>query len=352
MAVTVYKDAGHQGVFARLGPGFYSGRDLVGCPHQSTSCEDLDNAINSMRVDPNTIVAFADGHAISASGGGARVLIGPAEVPDLAALGMGNRISSVLVVPFRAYDSAVPAPEGVVVLCDGYAMTGRRSTLRRGDYPPARLIAEEVKMPGASVVSLAVEAHTVVVLYSGAAFEAAADAVMVVGPAVVDDLDRLGMAGRVASVRVLYSDPFDTPGRPALPVGAARAYTPGGGYGYWLGGPAAGARRRPGASDLILPGSPNPADPSNWAGAPLGPGDRPPAAAPAAAAPQVVYITPPAKTGPSWQVFALIILFIAIIAFAAFMSGRAAASPLERAAAEANLVAQAATPLALSAALF
>lgn len=207
MTATVYKDLNFQGVYAQLRPGFYSGRDLVGCPHLSTNCEDLDNAISSIRVDPNTVVAFADSHALSASGGGgARVLVGPAEVPDLAALGMSGRISSVRAVPYRAYDSATPPPAGGATIYDSYGMTGRRAALRRGDYASGRLTSEEVKLSGPSVMSVSVNPGVILILYAGANFETASDAVMVVGPAAVEDLDRVGMGGRVRSIRVLYGD--------------------------------------------------------------------------------------------------------------------------------------------------
>jgi hypothetical protein len=351
MSATVYKNVNYQGVYAQLHPGFYSGRDLVGCPHQSTSCEDLDNAINSIRVDPNVIVAFADSHAISASGGGARVLIGPAEVSDLTALGMSNRISSVLVVPFRAYDSAIPAPDGGVTLYDSYSMTGRRSLLRRGDYPPARLTSEEVKLPGPQVTSLSVAAGVIVVLYSGPNFETTADAVMVVGPTVVEDLDRVGMSGRVRSIRVLYSDPFDVPGRPTLGLGSARAYTPGGALGLaWPSRAALGAAPRPtaltGALDLLMSGDSNPSPSAAWASgaAPL----------PILAPPQVIYVQAESSKdhhAPHWMVFALIAVFMVVIALAAYLAARSSRNKIERRSSEATLLAQAAVPLAVTAAL-
>jgi hypothetical protein len=323
----------------------------VGCPHQSTSCEDLDNAINSIRVDPNVIVAFADSHAISASGGGARVLIGPAEVSDLTALGMSNRISSVLVVPFRAYDSAIPAPDGGVTLYDSYSMTGRRSLLRRGDYPPARLTSEEVKLPGPQVTSLSVAAGVIVVLYSGPNFETTADAVMVVGPTVVEDLDRVGMSGRVRSIRVLYSDPFDVPGRPTLGLGSARAYTPGGALGLaWPSRAAPSAAPRPtaltGALDLLMSGDSNPSPSAAWASgaAPL----------PILAPPQVIYVQAESSKdhhAPHWMVFALIAVFMVVIALAAYLAARSSRNKIERRSSEATLLAQAAVPLAVTAAL-
>jgi hypothetical protein len=206
MTAIIYRDINYQGVYATLGAGLYSGRDLVGCPHRSTSCEDLDNAINSVRIDPNTIVAVADGHSITATGGGARVIIGPADISDLAAIGMGNRISSVLVAAFRNYDSAAPVPDGGAVISSAYSMSGPQSRLRRGDYTPARLTSEEVKLAGPNIVSVSAAAGVIVVLYSGSNFETTTDAVMVIGPTVVDDVDTLGMGGRVRSMRVLYSD--------------------------------------------------------------------------------------------------------------------------------------------------
>jgi hypothetical protein len=361
MSVSIHRDVDFQGPFALLRPGFYSGKDLVGCPHQSTSCEDLDNAVNSIRVDPNVIVALADGYSISASGGGARVLIGPVEVSDLTALGMNNRISSLLIVQYRAYDSAIPAPAGGVELYDSYGRTGRRSFLRRGDYPPARLASEEVRMPGQRVVSLAVEPHVVAVLYNGDAFETTKDAVMVVGPTVIEDLERLGMHGRVNSIRVLYSDPFDVPGRPVLPLGTARDYTPGGGLGY-----TPGPRRHErllaaeslplsrGAREFLIPSSADPSDPSNWAGGlpaatrlPQPAAQPPPQQQPL---PQVIIIREPAPK-PSGRFFVLIVIFIIVVAFAAYASARATGNPAKRMANEANLVAQAGVPLAVTAAL-
>ena len=361
MSVTVYKDTNFQGIYAQLRPGAYSGRDLVGCPHQSTSCEDLDNAINSIRVDPNTVVAFADGHAISASGGGARVLVGPAEIPDLTALGMNNRISSILVIPYRAYDSAIPAPTGGVTIYDNYSLTGRHSLLRRGDYSPARLTSEEVKLPGPSVVSLLVESGVIAILYNGTGFETMMDAVMVVGPTVIEDLDRLGMSGRVRSIRVLYSDPFDIPNRPTLSLGSARAYTPGGALGYVGGARAPYARPSlsTGALDLLVSDDPDPSSPKNWAGdnspsvAP--PGAMPPGAMPLGAAPQIIYYIHDNDHEnsklPRWMIFALIVIFIFVIGVAAYLAAKVSKSKVEKEAAEATLVAQAAVPLALSTAL-
>jgi glucose-6-phosphate isomerase len=67
--------------------------------------------------------------------------------------------------------------------------------------------------------------------------------------------------------------------------------------------------------------------------------------------PQIIVIEVPRRR-PSWSAFALVVLFVAVVAFAAYMSGKAAATPTKREAAEANLVAQAAVPLAMTAALW
>lgn len=225
MSVTIFKDTGFSGVYAVLGPGLYTGKDLVGCPHQSTSCEEIDNAINSIRVDRNVVVAFAEGSSLKASG--ARVLVGPVEISDLASIGMANKISSIMVIPVREYDSAIPPGPGGVSIYDGYDMMGRRSYLRRGAYTPARLASEEVKMTGDKIVSIAAEAHSIAILYEGPNFDVGSNAVVVVGPTTIDDIDRVGMRGLVKSIQVMYTDPFDTPNRPRLPNGTARDYTPG-----------------------------------------------------------------------------------------------------------------------------
>lgn len=206
---TVYRDVDYQGPFARMLPGFYSGQDLQGFYHQSAygSGEDLDNAISSIRVGFNTIVALYGGQSPSASAG-ARVLVGPLDVPDLSALGMNDKVSAVQVVSYKKYDSGVPRTGGVVLYGD-YAGQGKSSTLEQGDYSAARLASEEIKFPANSLRSMRVSANVLVILYSGPDFDASADAVMVVGPAMVDDLDRIGFLDRTTSIRVVYADPRD-----------------------------------------------------------------------------------------------------------------------------------------------
>jgi len=311
MSVTVYKHPNFQGVFAQLGPGSYSGRDIVGCPHRSNHCEDMDNEISSIRVDPNVVVAIMDSHAITASGG-SRVLMGPAEISNLTTLGLNDRISSILVVPFRAYDSAIPAPDAGVTIHTGYGATGQFSYLRRGDYNPARLNSEEVKLPGKRVQSIQVESGVVVVLYKGTNFETTKDAVIVVGPTLIEDIQSLGMDRKVRSIRVMYGDPFDVPNRPTLALGGSRTYTPGGSLGMEI-----PLHLGAGASDLLFPVGGAPSAPSNWAGMRYRPLPAPVAAPVAAPAVVTPAIAPPvASNGVSWKVFAIVLLFILVVMMA------------------------------------
>jgi hypothetical protein len=232
MSVSIYRDTNYQGPFARIRPGFYSGQDLRGFRNQSAygAGEDLDNAISSIRVGPNTIVALYGGQSPSASAG-SRVLVGPYDVPDLGALGMGDKTSAIQVLPYKGYDSGIPRTGGAV-LYNGYEGLGKSSVLEQGDYNAARLASEEVKFPNNRLRSLRVSANVIAILYDGPDFDTSMDAVVVVGPTMVGDLDRIGLLDRVSSVRVMYTDPFDTPARPTANLGTSRAYFPGGDAGY------------------------------------------------------------------------------------------------------------------------
>lgn len=247
MTATVYRDALFQGPFAQIRPGFFSGRDLRGFRNQAPydSGEDLDNAISSVRVGPNTIVALYGGQAPSAAAG-ARVLVGPTDVPDLGALGFDEEVSAVQVLAFRRYDSAVPRGGGVVAY-GGYEGGGRSATLERGDFDAARLASEEVRLlgGGGQLRSLRVSANVIAILYSGPDFDPDRDAVVVVGPTMIGDLDRVGLLDRVASIRVLYTDPHDVPGRPSSWGGASRASFPGGGLPLGMAAPPAAPARLP-----------------------------------------------------------------------------------------------------------
>ncbi|MFA6166969.1 MAG: hypothetical protein WC700_10150 [Gemmatimonadaceae bacterium] len=308
MAITVYSDKDFKGAFARLGPGTYSGDDLRG------SSSDLNNDISSVRVGAGTIAVLVDGYAVDAAGSGSRVLVGPAEVADLSAIGMDDRVSSVRVIEFRP---VAESRRAAATVYDGYGATGRRSDLDTGDYSGARLAGGEVKLPGDRIVSLAVEPNTVVVIYAGADFESSMDAAVVAGPVIVADLNRLGFGGRVRSIRVLAGE---LPHHHALPPPPrARAQQ---------------AQHQMNDNDLTW--LPTTSGTDNDSTGPT------------------IYVVQPTerrRPSPDARLFLLIALFIIVVAFAAFMSGQIAKSPAEKRAAEANIGLQGAVPLAVTAAL-
>jgi hypothetical protein len=287
MTAVIYRDAGFGGPFAVLPPGFYADRALQGCPHMSTSCEDLARNVGAVRVDPNTLCVLSDG-LTPAAGRRRRVLVGPADVPDLAALGLAGRLLSVQVLPFRAYDGAAPALGAGVTLFAGYGGGGRPAHLRRGDYTPARLASEEVGFRFGATTSAVVAAHTVAVFYERPDFDPAGDALLVAGPAAVDDLGASIPA--FAAVRVLYTDPFDTPDRPAVPFGVARLYAASAPPPLWGASAAAGLGPAAAGGDAGGSGPLFDGPPFGAAAAPLPAAAPPPAAAassPAAAPPDV-----------------------------------------------------------------
>jgi hypothetical protein len=216
MSATVYRDVEFQGTFARMSPGFVSGRELRGYRHQSAygSGEDLDNAISSIRVEPNTIVALYGGHSATASAG-SRVLVGPVEVADLGALNMADKISAIHVLTFKEYNSGRPRGGGATIYT-GYEGGGKYSDLARGEYNAARLSSEEVKFPVDRLRSIQVSSNVIAILYNGPNFDTASDAVVVAGPVTVGDLDRLGLIDRVSSIKIMYTDPYDNPRHQSL----------------------------------------------------------------------------------------------------------------------------------------
>lgn len=203
MPVLAYADTGFGGDVARLQPGFYSGRGLQGGRPGSSYTTELDNDISSIRVDPGYIAVLFGGHAPSASGGGARVLVGPQEYSDLAAIGMNDRVSSIQVYSFSQHTSAVPRDFGVT-LYNAYGRLGRGFYLGQGDFDQARLASVEVGLYG-DVRSVCVGGATLAVLYAGPNFDSSQDAIVVAGPLCIDDLSTVGMDDRVHSVQVLYT---------------------------------------------------------------------------------------------------------------------------------------------------
>ena len=217
MTATVYRDPNFQGPFARILPGTYSGRDLRGFRSQSaySSGEDLDNEISSIRIGPNAIVVLYVGQTQSASSG-ARVLIGPTDISDLGALGIDDSVSALKLVGYKPYNSGIARFDGATLYSD-YDGGGRYARLPQGDFNAARLASEEIRF-SSRLRSIRVAPHTIAVLYEGPDFDATQDAVAIVGPSFVRDLDSIGMADRVASIQVIHADPGDSAG-PAFLVG-------------------------------------------------------------------------------------------------------------------------------------
>lgn len=312
MTATIYKDAQFQGIFASITSGLYSGRQLTGCHNQSNSCEELNNAINSIRVGTNTIVVVADNLSITASGGGSRTFIGPMDIPDLSTVGMANKISSILVIPFKSYNSAQPASCGVT-LFDSYGGQGRRAKLTQGDYPNSRLISEEVKFSGKNVISIDVGANAIAILYDSDNFEQNSDSIVCVGRTLIDDVQSIGMLDKIKSIRVMCSDPGDAPSI-VWPTSIQ--------------------------NQLIQLSEPKQSN-------------RQPlhisAPSPAPAPPQIIYLKTEASDH-SLKTMWMILFFMVVVAVATYLSVRMSKTKLEREAVEATIVAQAAVPLAITAA--
>lgn len=202
MSVTAYSGENYSGFFAQFGQGQYTGKEIVGCQLRSNNCDDF--SIGSLRVEPNTIVAVAAGRAMTASQG-ARVYVGPVDVPQLSPP-LAGKAMAIKVVAHRDYDSSVPVAGGGVVLKE----TGGRVSppLGRGSYPASRLASDSVQFPGEKASYVAVAAGWVAILSADPNLAPDADAVVAVGPTLVD-LESVGMWGRLRSLRVLLGDPFD-----------------------------------------------------------------------------------------------------------------------------------------------
>jgi hypothetical protein len=219
MPVILYRDVDFGGPQVRLQPGFFSGRDdLEGTVRGSRTGETLDNNISSVRVDQGYVAVLFGGYSVSASGG-ARTLIGPTVVADLAAVGMDAKVSAIQVLMFEPYLAAVPRDFGVT-LYSGAHKSGLRIHLGQGDHDRARLDSDEVKIGTNGIQSLCVGADTLAILYAGHSFESSLDSLVVKPNTCVEDLDRLGMLGdnglsRVNSIRVLYAAQYPRTQRPA-----------------------------------------------------------------------------------------------------------------------------------------
>ena len=204
MSVTYYKHKHFNGVFGKIGPGFYYGQGLAGCGNMSSQCEDLSRNISSLRIDDNIIVALGDSVTARA---GVRVLMGPMEVPDVSAIRMDGKVVSAFVVEYGTL-LVSGRQVGATIFNNG-----RRAFLSRGDYNSNRLASEEVKIPSDKITSISVLDNTIVVLSASESFRPDALAVMLVGPteANLDGSAFSTIHGNIRAIRVLS-------GRQLLPV--------------------------------------------------------------------------------------------------------------------------------------
>lgn len=210
MPGTLYRDANFEGPFLKLQPGFFSGeRDLRGGTRGSSQDENLDNKISSVRVDKGYIAVLHGGYSASANSG-SRVLIGPTDVPNLAAVGMDDKTSSIRVLTYQPYLSAVPRDFGVTLSESIGSPGGLGIRIGQGSYDRARLDSEEVRLRGRGVLSLCVGSGTIAVLHEGGDFESTQNSVLVLPNTCVEDIGNLGMMGddgnsKVNSIQVLYA---------------------------------------------------------------------------------------------------------------------------------------------------
>ena len=172
MPVILYRDANYAGSSIRLQPGFYSGRDeLQGGTRGSSYEEDLSNEISSIRVDAGYIAVLYAGLSASASGGGARTIVGPSEIPDLSAVGMNDKTSAVQVYMFEEASSALPRDFGVSLHNTTYGASSAGSHrvggihIGQGSYDRTRLDSDEVKIGSSGVRGLCVGPNTLAILY-------------------------------------------------------------------------------------------------------------------------------------------------------------------------------------------
>lgn len=219
MPVILYRDANYGGPSVRLQPGFYSGqRDLEGRVRGSSSGEDLTKQASSIRVDDGYIAVLYGGYSATASGG-ARTLVGPMEVANLADVGMDDKTASVWVYMYEPYRVAVPRDFGVTLHSTVYqasAGSGSGVHIGQGNYDRTRLDSDEVKMQTSTGIrSLCVGANTLAILYEGATFDSVQNSVVVAGQpggvtCVQDVESELGLSG-INSIRVLYAAAGGTP---------------------------------------------------------------------------------------------------------------------------------------------
>lgn len=219
----LYRDPHYGGPFVRLQSGFYSGeRDLQGTTRDSSYTENLLGKISSVRVETG-YVAVLYGSLSPTASGGSRVLVGPTSIPDLAAVGLNDRVSSVEVVQYDPGHPALPREGGLALYSAPY-LSGLRLYLGRGDYNRARLDSDEVRLWGQGPESACVGPGVIAILYEGDNFESGMNSLMIAGRnSCIQNMIETHLP-RVNSIRVLYGAVGR--GGASPPDGVVRGITP------------------------------------------------------------------------------------------------------------------------------
>lgn len=214
MPVILYRDKNYGGPSLRLQPGFYSGRrDLQGTTRGSSYGEDIDDEISSIRVDNGYIAVLYNSHSPTPGGlaGGARTLVGPTSIPDLSTVGMDDNTSSVRVLMYEPFVSAVPRDFGVTLFNHNYPVgRGGGIQIGQGDYDRSRLDSDEVDINPDGVKALCVGPGTIAILYEGNNFESTLNSTVVLPNECVQDtydlrMSSTGTGSGINSIRVLYA---------------------------------------------------------------------------------------------------------------------------------------------------
>lgn len=197
--LTVYANPNFQGDFFGFGPGDYLVNNL-----QTAGPIDFNDKISSVRVGQNVVVemfnnsAFRSGTAVDSS----RVVVGPAEIANLNSLGnFDKKISALRVRRIKMENSYVANPQRVTI-ADQYSLGGRTGALGPGKYNMQRLTSAEYKFTDNSIRSIDVPPYLLVILYDADNFDNTKNAIAVIGPQRIDNLDDIGMSGLISSIAV------------------------------------------------------------------------------------------------------------------------------------------------------
>jgi hypothetical protein len=196
--LVIYAKANFQGDFFKFGPGDYLPNNL-----SNLGTTNFLGNINSIRVGPNAVVElFQDGSFHSGSNpDSSRVIIGPQDIADLSKLNMANKIHAIRVRRIKLQNSYVSSPDKVVVY-DQYSFQGRSGVMGPGQYNMQRLTSQEYKFMDNSIRSIQVPAYLLVILYDADNFDSSQNAIAVIGPQSISNLDDIGFGQKISSMAV------------------------------------------------------------------------------------------------------------------------------------------------------